>query len=137
MTTQAKRLMGEFVGVVEKEVGKLQLRLLQLLSSATPVDTGFARSGWTPGVGSPIADASRRPADEAAARSVARSRGEVNKSKALALARAYKVTQGPAFLSNATPYIVALNEGSSAQAPAKFIDRSIEIAVVASGGSVV
>jgi hypothetical protein len=134
---QAKRINVEILSEAEKVVGKVQLRLLQVLSSATPVDTGFARAGWTPAVGTPATRRLDRPIDAEVAKKAAKTRAAENQAKATALAAAYKVTQGPAFMSNNVPYIVFLNEGSSAQAPAKFVERAIEQVVRSFGGSTI
>lgn len=123
---QAKRIEIEIVGAVEKVVGQFQLRALQVLSSATPVDTGFARAGWTPSTGSPVTERLDPPKDERDARSKARALRSRNLARAKQIAATYKVRFGSAFLSNNVPYMEFLNRGSSAQAGAKFVERGIE-----------
>lgn len=121
----------EFVlrGGVSEIVRRLQLRVWQVLTLAHPVDTGFSRGQWTPTVGSPIADRRDRPAE----RSTASSQGSLglssNRARAEQVAKSYQLEQGRVFLTNPVPYVVFLNQGSSAQAPAKFVERSIERAI--------
>lgn len=110
-------------------VRRIQLRAFQTLTSATPVDKGTARSGWTPSVGSPILDPVTAPRDEGEARNAAAQRFAENRAKARAIAGTYLVQQGPAFLANAVPWIIPLNAGSSSQAPSMFVERALETAL--------
>lgn len=86
----------------------------------TPVDTGWARANWVPDIGSPRTE----PVG---------SRDRVDSGSAQAgLARVvagYRLAQGPVFLSNNVPYITFLNDGSSRQAPAGFVQQAIAEAV--------
>jgi hypothetical protein len=43
--------------------------------------------------------------------------------------RSYKLDQGSLFVTNNVPYIVPLNNGSSKQAGAGFVERGIERAI--------
>jgi hypothetical protein len=126
---QARRIEAELVQFVGRAVGQLQLVTLQTISSAMPVDTGFARAGTTPSVGSALTRELERPGDREAARAQARTRFEANLSRARQIAETYKVSLGPAFLSNNVGYVPRLNEGYSAQAGSKFIERAIEDAI--------
>ena len=45
MASQADRFAGVIELATSKVIGRLQLRMMQALTTATPVDTGFARSG--------------------------------------------------------------------------------------------
>lgn len=122
---QVERIIAELELKAGTDIGKFQLRLWQVLASATPVDTGFARSGWTPSVGSRIVDALRPPADVEAAKSAASKRLSKNSAAALKIAQSYRLQSGKVFITNATPYIVRLNDGYSAQAGKKFVERAI------------
>ena len=126
---QLRRIELKLYAKGEDVVRKIQLRAMQALRSGTPVDTGFARSGWTPSVGSPMAQALNRPATETAAKAAARKRASKHLAEAQKIAQTYKLRQGPAFISNATPYIGFLNGGSSAQAPKNFVERAIMLAI--------
>ena len=55
---------------------------------------------------------------------------------AQALAGGYKLRQGQVFIWNPVFYVVFLNQGSSAQAPKRFIDRAIAKAVRATQAEV-
>lgn len=131
---QSQRIEFEILGVAEKIVGQVQLRALQTTSIATPVDTGFARSDWRPSVGSPIVTRSARPKSEAEAKAIARSQRAEHNAKARIIATGYKIKMGPAFITNAVPYMKYLNEGSSAQAPKRFVERAVETAVKSFNG---
>jgi len=135
--SQSKRIEGEIIAAVEGIVGKIQLRAFQVLTSATPVDTGFARASWTPSTGSPVTDRvelggdlleTNGPVDAAKKGKSAKARAmrARNIAKAKEIAATYKVKLGPAFLSNGVRYLEFLNQGSSAQAGSKFIERGIE-----------
>lgn len=126
---QVTRIEVELLGAVGKIVGQVQLRCLQTLASATPVDTGFARANWAPSTGSPIIERQEKPKDDKAARSVARAKRSANLERAKAIASTYSVRLGNAYLTNNVSYMQYLNEGSSAQAGAKFVEKAIEAAV--------
>lgn len=118
--------------ILEREVRKLTLRAWQALTSATPVDTGFARAGWSPSVGSPDPgpekpDGSQRGPRQAQAAALFSQNG----SKASSIASSYSLGQGTVFIVNNVRYVRFLNEGSSAQAPAMFVERALATAVAA------
>lgn len=88
----------------------------------TPVDTGWARNNWAIQVGSPRTDpiGSRERASEA--------RGVQEQSKASIFG--YQVeSQTQVFITNNVPYITRLNQGSSQQAPAGFVQQGIRRAI--------
>jgi hypothetical protein len=82
----------------------------------TPVDTGHARASWTPGISSPP-DA------------VSSNAGDGTHDAGVAKLLAYKLSDGPAYESNHTPYINSLNYGHSKQAPRLFIEAAVDKAV--------
>lgn len=129
MTGQPRRIERETLAAGGLAVRRLQLIMFQALTSATPVDTGFARASLTPAVGSPIADALERPPAEEDARREASSRFSENRGRSLALSSTYDINQGAVFLTYRAPYVVFLNEGSSSQAPKKFVERAIAVAL--------
>lgn len=73
----------------------------------TPVDTGFARASWAPSAGEPTDD----------------------RRSGMASLLAYKLEDGPAYVSNGAAYVPRLNAGSSTQAPAMFIEACIDRAL--------
>lgn len=135
MNDDAKRIEEEILRAVRDVVRGVQLRSLQAVSSGTPVDTGFARGGWQPTIGAAATKLRPAPASRGEARSIGITGFAANNAKALQLSVSYQLSQGPVFLTNAVPYIERLNEGSSAQAPSKFVERAIEKAIRATVAS--
>jgi len=129
MGVESDRVLRELNKFIEKEVGRLQLRAFQAVTTATPVDTGFARGSWSPSVGSPNTSAANPPSDQSAAAAEGSIRLTKNRTLAQSLAVSYKLTRGPIFISNNAPYIGKLNGGSSAQAPSRFVEAAILQAV--------
>ena len=113
-------------GAIDKVMRKLTMDVVaNLVTSAdtgygTPVDTGWARANWVPNIGSSITSTTGTP------KGVSSSGQQAGVAK---IATSYKYSQGPIFISNNVPYIVFLNEGSSAQAPRGFIQNAISKAV--------
>lgn len=121
------RVMREIAGIAAQVKRQLAPRVLQALTSATPVDTGFARSRWTPSVGpppaTPVANLQSREARVASARAfLAANQARVQR---IAIGRA----PGEIYISNRVPYIGSLNAGSSSQAPARFVERAVASAL--------
>lgn len=87
----------------------------------TPVDTGWARANWVPRIGQPVTatDGSRESVSQGA-----------QQSGLAAVATGYKLVRGPVWISNNVPYILQLNDGSSQQAPAGFVQAAIGEAVL-------
>ena len=112
---------------VEENAGKLvrkvALSVDATVVSATPVDTGRARSNWQVEIGKPAKG--ELPAFVPGAEG---STVGPNTQMALALGAAtiatYK-TGETIHLTNNLPYIGALNNGHSAQAPAGFVQRAV------------
>jgi hypothetical protein len=91
----------------------------------TPIDTGWASANWIPYIGSPDRKtAGTRPAGGAKGTA---SRAE-QESQSARLAASYKRGKD-IVIANNVPYIVTLNEGSSAQAPSGFVQKAIFKAV--------
>lgn len=82
----------------------------------TPVDTGWARANWIPAIGQPV---------QQAAGSRENVSGAASQTGQAAVAVGYNYLNGPAHITNNVPYIVALNEGHSKQAPSGFVQRAI------------
>lgn len=131
---QVQRIENELTGAVEKVVGKLQLRVLQGLQAGSPVDTGHARSGWFPATGTPVTNRLDRPVDRAEAEDAAARRARRNLARATEILRSYRLRLGRVFITNPVPYIISLNEGSSSQAGARWVDKVIALAVKSFGG---
>ena len=80
------------------------------LMAETPVDTGFAAGNWQITIGAP------------ATGTVAVGAGVAIGPAVLG---AYKLEDGPAYVTNNAPYIRRLNAGHSAQAPAGFVEAVV------------
>lgn len=105
---------------------RLALGIENRIVLATPVDTGRARSNWIASLDKPatgVIDAYAPDADEKP--------GQIGPNAAGAIAAADAVllqTQDfpVIYLSNNLPYIARLNDGSSVQAPAAFVQAAID-----------
>jgi hypothetical protein len=87
---------------------------------ATPVDTGRARSNWQVAINGPATGESER-ADPSGQIAIAMGRAVIATAK-----------EGQAIhITNNLPYIAALNDGSSAQAPKNFVQEAVRVAATA------
>lgn len=112
-------------------VRRVALAADQAVVVSTPVDTGRARSNWIVALG----DAADSPI-EAYTPGEDRSTEAANTQAALAqgeaVIRGYMGGQGTSIhITNNLPYIQKLNDGSSAQAPANFVETAVQQAVAA------
>lgn len=114
-------LLGRFT---ERAIARLSVNVTAELIEATPVDTGWARANWVPAIGSPF-DVDAPNDGEGIA--VDSRRGDQQRGTASVLA--YRLSNGPVYISNNVPYITSLNEGSSSQAPAAFVQSAIAAGV--------
>lgn len=105
-------------------VRKVALAADQTIVIATPVDTGRARANWQVGIGSAPAETVEYSGGGSSAVSYAT-------GAAQSVVTTYKGQPGGIWLVNNLPYIQRLNEGWSAQAPAKFVEQAIDMAVTA------
>ena len=103
-------------------VRKVALAADQTITMATPVDTGRARANWQVGIGAAPAGTVKYSGGGAGAAGYAI-------SAAANVVTTYKGQPGGIWLVNNLPYIQRLNEGWSAQAPAKFVEQAIDTAV--------
>lgn len=115
-TYRVRAVVGDLKKFTERKIKELTLAITANLIEDTPLDTGWARNNWVPRIGAP-------PEGVAGSRDsvsgVAQSLGQAS------VASGYKVEAGPVFISNNVPYISALNDGHSKQAPAGYIQRAI------------
>jgi hypothetical protein len=131
VSRQVEFIVADLTRFTEGELVALALNVDANLRSqppqGTPVRTGWAAANWVPSVGAPMAlpaadTKDPTPAQIAAARQAGRS--------ALNEVLAYKLTDGPIFVSNGVPYIVPLNDGHSPQSPPGFVQTALEQAVL-------
>ena len=97
---------------------KLALDIDRRLVLKTPVDTGRARANWLASVGQPSSEVSGRE-DPTGAAAISQAANEITRAQFFPVI----------YLNNNLPYIGALNAGSSQQAPAGFVEASINEAV--------
>jgi hypothetical protein len=115
------------IGIIEVDIDKAtilsQRKVLIAVDSAvvlaTPVDTGRAKSNWIPSIGTPSTDKIIKE--------------EYDKTGGEAIQKAIDVGAGIKFgsdvyISNNLPYIGRLNDGSSIQAPAGYIEKAVQAA---------
>lgn len=112
MGAQSDRIGANLVKGIEAACKAAALEIDRELRRTTPIDTGNARRNWIPSVGAPHEGAG----------------GDAGHAAGVAQVVGYKLTQGPLWVSNATPYINRLNYGSSKQAPAGFVERAVDVA---------
>ena len=123
LANRLNRLADE--GVRERladERARVALAMIRALIDSTPVDTSAALSNWRVSDG-PLGDAIR-------AHVPGEKRSTQGASAAVALAEAERAIQAgkhanALVIFNSIPYIRRLNEGSSSQAPAGFIEKAI------------
>lgn len=101
------------------------LEIVQDLAESTPVDTSMAVSNWQVTLGSPTFSQipPHYPGDLGSTRAISSAETVANAKAALSA----KKPGQPIYITNNTDYIRTLNDGSSAQAPAGFIERAIMI----------
>lgn len=110
---------------VDKVVRNAAFKIDQAVVTATPVDTGRARSNWIASIGSP-AGGTRGPFSPGSKLG----RGESNNAQAAITAAKAVISSRrfnqSVFITNNVHYIGDLNNGSSKQAPKNFVRRGIQ-----------
>lgn len=109
----------------ERVLKKLALDVTANLIESTPVDTGWARANWVPSIGVKI-ETTAPAAPEGSDVAAASARQGAGKAE---IVTGYFLRRGKIHISNNVPYIIRLNEGSSQQAPAGFVQAAIRKAV--------
>lgn len=108
---------------VERLITKITLDIIANLTETTPVDSGWARANWIPGLGLSDVPPAPQPKD--------RLTGSAEGAKAAAISSVISGYRFPGILQigNGVPYIGRLNDGHSQQAPAGFVQRGINKAL--------
>lgn len=107
---------------VEVAVVKAALAADTTAVISTPVDTGRARANWLASIGSPVIT------------EVGNDGQEFDKGGSAALTQgasaigAWRLQAGPIFIANSLPYILPLDQGTSAQAPSGMSAQAIAAA---------
>jgi len=114
-TLDPKKFHAETKKEFQETVAVAAMKVYQNLVFATPVDTGRARSNWIASIG--------RPARGTRGASAA---GDVI-LQASATFQPDKIGEFPVlYIANNLDYVVHLNNGSSAQAPANFVELAVD-----------
>ena len=96
--------------------------ILSRVVVATPVDTGRARGGWVVGLGEP--NRQSNALDKSGGATIVAGRNVLRARR----------TEQTIYLSNNVNYIVFLDQGSSAQAPANFVAIAVRNGIRALDG---
>ena len=119
--TSARRTTIRIEKAAERVIKRLAFGVHSKIVVATPVDTGWARANWIPSIGRPVEKAAGSREAVGAARGA--------QSAGVARLLIYDLSQGDIWISNNVPYIERLNQGSSPQADARFVERAIEAGI--------
>lgn len=112
------RVAVEDIGItVQQAQRKIALDIFGDLVAETPIKTGRAMNNWNISVNIPDRTITDVGGTEGAIESI--------KQSAALQALSELAPFSTVYLSNSLPYIVDLNEGSSDQAPAYWVDRAI------------
>ena len=98
----------EFIKTINQLNALQAFETLNALKAATPVDTGRARNSWI------LTEKENEF-----------SKGGLGESNFNLLGKPKENKVTPLFITNGTPYIESLNEGSSKQAPARFVEQTV------------
>lgn len=117
----------------DKLTRKVALAADQAVVSATPVDTGRARSNWIAQIGAPASQVIE-PYAPGEAGSTGNSNVQAATDQAEQVISGYNYGE-EIHITNNLPYIQRLNDGHSAQAPANFVEQAVleAVRVVTSG----
>jgi hypothetical protein len=113
---------------VNRKIKKTALAILTELAVQTPVDTGRARSNWMVGLGGPPDDGNFPPYAAGEKGSTARANATMTIETGKAAMSDRQLGQA-VYITNEVPYIEQLNNGSSAQAPAGFVQQAVQYGV--------
>jgi len=94
---------------------KVAIAIDQVVTLATPVDTGRARANWRVGIDAPV-QGTTEDTDKNGQATLQAAKDKINSTD----------SGEDIFISNSLPYIGKLNDGSSAQAPAGFVEKAIQ-----------
>lgn len=113
---------------VDKVVRTAALVVDQVVVLATPVDTGRARSNWLVSVGVPRGEVIEpySPGNKLGLGESDNANAALNQARAAVAIRPEGL---PIFIVNNVDYIGLLNNGSSKQAPANFVEIGVEQAI--------
>ena len=125
MVGQIDVVMRELETFTSKRVRGLTLNITANIVEDNPVHTGWSRANWVARIATPLV-VDLRDVTPNVAGATARQQQSLAQ-----IAGSYEIGMGKIFISNNVPYIVRLNEGSSSQAPAGFIQAGVRRGVEA------
>lgn len=120
MARQVRIVIGAVRKFTAEVATRLTLNIVSNLITDTPKLTGWAAANWVPKIGEPF----RGTAGTKAA-AIAGDLDTATQQGGIASLITYRLDQGPIIVSNNTPYILKLNEGSSRKAPRLFIQAAV------------
>jgi len=113
---QIKVVVGDLITFTEKVMKAISLNVTANLREDNPYDTGWSRANWLNAIGkrtlTPVG--SKQNVDD-----------KTQEASIAHIATSYTLEQGIIFISNSVKYIIALNAGSSKQAPSGFVQIAI------------
>jgi hypothetical protein len=118
----AAEIVRELEHFVERLMTKITLDIIANLIETTPVDSGWARANWIPGLGLSDVPPAPQPKDRLTG-------DEDAQTAAMAAVLSGYQFPGVIQIGNGVPYIGRLNDGHSQQAPAGFVQRGINKAL--------
>lgn len=117
---------------VNKLVRKVAIVIDQALVTSTPVDTGRARSNWIVGINAAPSEDDREPFFPGEQGSTVAQNTQASIDEATQRINTYAGSEGGSiYIVNSVPYIEELNNGTSKQAPANFVEEAVQKAVEA------
>lgn len=125
-----RRLAQRLEAGVEQRVRRTALAIDQAVVLGTPVDVGRARSNWQVTLDAP-AEGTRDAfvPGEGGATGAANARAAIAEGQQVIAS--YRIGQNRTIhITNNLPYIQALNDGSSAQAPAGFVEEAVQAGTI-------
>lgn len=116
--------VGDLRRFTEKLIIRLVFDCTANLKEDNPLDTGWSRANWVPRIGRPFTGtAGTRAQAEAGSITTA------PQQAGLAEVARYHLDLGEVHITNNVPYVPNLNDGSSRQAPAGYVQAAILRAV--------
>lgn len=132
--------LGKLGAVVEENadrtVRKAVLAVDQTVVMATPVDRGRARSNWIAALDAPVTEPREayQPGEDLGLGEAANAQAAMDQAAGIA-AQYDGSRNSEVHITNNLPYIGALNNGHSAQAPADFVQEAVTKGVAAVRGA--
>jgi len=120
----------------DRLVRKVALAADQAIVTATPVDTGRARSNWIAQVDSPSTDVIPAYVQGKGASTAEENTAQALQQGSSAIAEYNGDRHRSIVIANNLPYIERLNDGWSAQAPANFVEEALADVAKAFDGTV-